>query len=134
MNDMFALGKLAAPLLLAAALGGCSSLSGQSEPEAPVPMQSVPTAGMYPAGPGPGSAAAAGQVGMGPALMGTTIEGSGSVSLAATCELYRSVETAKTPEDRQALIEHYMPGMSPEMRERHLQMMRQRCHADGEHY
>jgi hypothetical protein len=34
---------------------------------------------------------------------------------------------ARTREERQALMDQYMQGMSPEMRERHRQMMWERC-------
>lgn len=43
------------------------------------------------------------------------------------CELQRRVTAAHTPEERQALMEQAMPGMSQDARERRLQMMRESC-------
>jgi hypothetical protein len=48
------------------------------------------------------------------------------VDQAAMCELNRRISSAP-PEERQAMLEQYMPGMSPDMREQHLAMMRARC-------
>lgn len=45
----------------------------------------------------------------------------------AMCDLNERMMAARTPEERQALQERYMQGMSPEMRERHMEMMRERC-------
>ncbi|HJV03478.1 MAG TPA: hypothetical protein VJ752_23280 [Burkholderiaceae bacterium] len=45
----------------------------------------------------------------------------------AMCDLNGRMMAARTPEERQALQERYMQGMSPEMRERHMEMMRERC-------
>lgn len=43
------------------------------------------------------------------------------------CELQRRVMAARTPDERQALMEQAMPGMSQEARERHMQMMGESC-------
>jgi hypothetical protein len=43
------------------------------------------------------------------------------------CELQRRVSSARTPEERQALMDQAMPGMAPETQERHMQMMREGC-------
>lgn len=45
----------------------------------------------------------------------------------SACELQRRVSAARTPEERQGLMDQAMPGMAPETQERHLQMMRQGC-------
>jgi len=43
------------------------------------------------------------------------------------CTLHQQMMSAHTPEERQAMMEQAMPGMPREERERHLQMMQQRC-------
>jgi hypothetical protein len=43
------------------------------------------------------------------------------------CELDQQIMSARTPAERQAIIEQAMPNMPQESRERHLQMMQQRC-------
>ena len=43
------------------------------------------------------------------------------------CALSRRIHDAPTPQERQALIEQAMPGMTPAAREHHLQMMQQHC-------
>jgi hypothetical protein len=43
------------------------------------------------------------------------------------CAMYRSMQTAPTEQDRQAMMERNMQGMSPEMRQQHMAMMRQQC-------
>lgn len=45
----------------------------------------------------------------------------------AMCAMYRSMQNAPTEQDRQAMMERDMQGMSPEMRQRHMEMMRQQC-------
>jgi hypothetical protein len=46
---------------------------------------------------------------------------------AAMCELNRRISSARNPDERASLLEKYLPGMSPDMREQHLEMMRERC-------
>jgi hypothetical protein len=43
------------------------------------------------------------------------------------CAQSRRIMSAPTPEARQAMMEQAMPTISPEMRERHLEMMRKSC-------
>jgi hypothetical protein len=43
------------------------------------------------------------------------------------CATYRSMQTAPTEQDRQAMMDRNMQGMSPEMRQRQMEMMRQQC-------
>ncbi|WP_371766145.1 hypothetical protein [Massilia sp.] len=44
------------------------------------------------------------------------------------CRLHQQMMSARTPEARQAIMEHAMPDMPRESREQHLQMMQQMCH------
>lgn len=110
-------------LALAALLGGCAAQPGQAPGH--VPPQGGPGYGpehpmgrnAVPEGPAPASAG-------GSASAGTT----GSADdQRAMCELHQRFMAARTREERQALMDQYMQGMSPEMRERHRQMMWERC-------
>lgn len=139
----------AAVLVAACAAAGCTSLNAKDQSQQQ-PMHRGPTTGAgfsgslgsgTGSGAGPGSAAAAGSVGMGTPLTdgpgsmtgggmsGATgsMPGPGRADAAKMCQVQRNISGAKSPEERQALMDQYMPGMSPQMREQHLQMMQEMC-------
>jgi hypothetical protein len=101
-------------LLLAGALAGCQSW------QAGAPAQTHPP-------PHRGVGAGAGPSG----TMGSTGSGTGEEpgigDQHAMCEMSRRIMGARTPEERQALMDQNMPGMSPELREQHVQMMSEQC-------
>jgi hypothetical protein len=104
--------------LLAGTLNGCST-STQHRSQSP----SGPIRGPGASAGGSGSAGATGSgSGAGSEQMGSGM----IVDQAAMCELNRRISSA-APQERQAMLEQYMPGMSPDMREQHLAMMRARC-------
>jgi hypothetical protein len=128
--------KLISPALAAAAiavLAGCASHPPDTQTQPPpLPQAAAPV-------PGPGSAAASGQVGMGTpssggdaamsrSMMRTPTARMSTEDALAMCDLNQQFKDAKTPEERQALVERVLPGMSPQERERHLKMMQERCH------
>jgi hypothetical protein len=43
------------------------------------------------------------------------------------CKLNQRIRSARTPEERQAIVEQAMPDMPQDSRERHLRMMQQSC-------
>jgi hypothetical protein len=45
----------------------------------------------------------------------------------AMCAMYRDMQNAPNDQARQAMMDRKMAGMSPEMRQRHMDMMRQQC-------
>lgn len=45
----------------------------------------------------------------------------------AMCAMYRDMQNAPNDQARQAMMDRQMQGMSPEMRQRHMDMMRQQC-------
>ena len=45
----------------------------------------------------------------------------------AMCAMYRRMQNAPTEQERHEVMERNMQGMSPEMRQRHMEMMRQQC-------
>lgn len=112
-------------LALAALLSGCAAQTGQSPDY--VPGQGGPGYGpqgpmgrnAVPEGPAPGESSAGGS-----ASAGTT---GSQDNQQAMCELHQRFMAARTREEREALMDRYMQGMSPEMRERHRQMMWERC-------
>jgi hypothetical protein len=89
--------SIMAPVLLAGTLAGCGAFPGRGGSE--------------------GRGAGAGRIGMG-GMMGDQN---------AMCELNRRMQDAGTPEERQALADQYLAGMSEETREQRLRMMRDRC-------
>lgn len=105
-------------LLIAGMLAGCQS----GPPRAPDHQPPPPHRGV---GTGAGSS---GTMGSGTASgMGTAMHGMSKDSWYAMCGVVRRIEEAPTPEERQALIEKLMPGMSQASRDRHLRMMGARC-------
>lgn len=103
-----------------AVLGGCAAQGGHSPDY--VPRQGGP--GYGPRGP------------MGQDAVPGTPSAGGSASAGATgsaegqrgmCDMHQRIMAARTREERQALLDQSMHGMSPEMRERHMQMMWERC-------
>jgi len=117
--------RIAQALFLAAALAGCAT-QGQMGRQEYLPEHGGPGYGpegpasstnVVPGGPGPAASGTSGQAG--------TIRGSADEM--GMCELHRRIMSARTPAERQALMEQYMPGMSADMRMQHMQMMRDRC-------
>ena len=119
----------AAPALLAGLLSGCSSWRhhgdggpGPTRDGAPMrgPEASAGESGTAGSGTGYGQGRmgpGAGRLGMG-SMMGDRN---------AMCELNRRLMAARTAEERQAMMNRYMAGMSPETREQRLRMMREQC-------
>jgi hypothetical protein len=115
-----------APGLLAGTLAACSTWPGHEGRESAATHRG--SAGQSPPVRGPGaSAGASGSAGSTGSGGGSEQMGSGmTADQAAMCELNRRISSA-TPGERQAMLDQYMPGMSPEVREQHLAMMRERC-------
>jgi hypothetical protein len=115
-----------APGLLAATLAACSNWPGHEGRES----AGQPRSSHSKSGPvrGPGASAgfsgSAGATGCG---AGSGQMGSGmTADHAALCELNRRIASAR-PNERQAMLDQYLPDMSPEMREQRLAMMREQC-------
>lgn len=51
----------------------------------------------------------------------------GMMDKESTCSMYKNMMSARTPAERQAMMDERMKGMSPEMQQRHLEMMQQQC-------
>lgn len=94
-------GRILASLVVAWAVVGCSAPKRASDQD----MHSM-------GGQSSGSTIAAGQM--------------GHMDMDAMCDTHRKMQTA-SPEQRQAMMDQQMKGMSPEMRLRHMEMMQQHC-------
>jgi hypothetical protein len=112
MKTMFML------LPLAVALTACQS--GQMRaPEQPSPPRD-----------GAAAMGASGSAGSGTASGSGASYGGETAGIATwqeMCAQSRRIMSAPTPEARQAMMEQAMPDIAPEMRERHLEMMRKGC-------
>lgn len=51
----------------------------------------------------------------------------GMMDQQSMCAMYGNMMGSRTPEERQAIMDEHMKGMSPEMRQQRLQMMQQQC-------
>jgi hypothetical protein len=110
-----------AALLAAIALAACTTPDNTTdhavhhpEPAAASPAQ-------------PGGMRMEGQSGAG--MMGETASGqmkSEGMDMNHMCAMYRNMQNMPT-EERQAMLDQQMKGMSPEMRQQHMEMMRQQC-------
>jgi hypothetical protein len=51
----------------------------------------------------------------------------GMMDMKSLCEMHKTVMNAKTPAERERIMDEYMQSVSPEMRQRHIEMMQQTC-------
>ncbi len=100
-------------VLVAGALTACQSWQPRG-PEQPPPQRGVGTGAGSSGSAGSGTAAGSG-------------EHMGMQGQQDMCKLHQQMMSARTPEERQAIMEQAMPDMPRESRERHLQMMQQMC-------
>jgi hypothetical protein len=110
-----------AALAAVAALAGCAS-AGDHDRHRMDGSDSATTAtgGTMSAGT-TGSAAGCGMMTDCAAAQGQTMDKD------AMCAMYRDMQNAPNDQARQAMMDRRMQGMSPEMRQRHMDMMRQQC-------
>jgi hypothetical protein len=101
-------------LLLAGTLAAC-----QSWPSHPPDWKPPPPHRGAGTGAGSSSAGAASASGAG--------EKAGVGSWYGMCALNQRIMSARTPDERQFIIEQVMPNMSAEERDQHLRMMQQSC-------
>ena len=130
-------GSLVAVLIAAAALAGCAA--GQEER-----MQHRPEAASATSPGGMGQGGSTGQMGMmggaGPdgqkGMMGGAdgqkgMMGAGGqmgmMDKKSMCEMHDKMMSAKTPAERTAIMDDHMKNMSPEARQKHMEMMKQQC-------
>lgn len=51
----------------------------------------------------------------------------GSSDMKSMCEMHKNMMSAKSPAEREAMMEQKMKSMSPEMRRQHMEMMSEMC-------
>jgi hypothetical protein len=116
-----------APALLAGTLAACSTWPGHEGQKATPKQRSgvsqSPSGPMRGPGSSSGSTGGSGSTGSGSEQMASGMTG----DQAAMCELNRRIASARSPAERQAMMDLYLPGMTAEMREQHLKMMGERC-------
>lgn len=113
--------------LAAACLAGCAASVDASGPgSAGISAQGGTAAGAMMAGQ---AACGMGASGMGASGMAQGAAGCGMQHMdrEAMCAMYRGMRDAPTEAARQEMMEQRMSGMSPETRQRHMEMMRQHC-------
>lgn len=127
--------RIFAALTALASLVACATPGADQDHEQHHPAQSAGTTA--PASTG-GSAAQGGMAGgamtgsqAGCGMMGGSMAG-GQTGCAhmdkeSMCAMYRNMRDAPNEQARQAMMDRQMHGMSPEMRQRHMDMMRQQC-------
>jgi hypothetical protein len=52
----------------------------------------------------------------------------GGADMQAMCALQQRLKAAHSEHERQAILDQAMPGMTPDLRQQHLEMLRQQCH------
>lgn len=82
------------------------------------------TPGAYGTGESGSAASMGGAAGSG---QGASSTGAATGSNQQVCAMYGRMMGARTPEERQSLMEQMMPGMSAASRQQHLEMMRRQC-------
>lgn len=100
----------------AAALAACAPMQQDQDHQRHHPGRSVDAMA-----PSPGQHSAQG--GMGAGMSG----GMGPADKEAMCARYRGMRDAPDEQARQAMMHREMGAMSPEMRQRHMDMMRKQC-------
>jgi len=111
-----------AGLLVTAGLVACANPEGDQGHEQHHPGQSANAAG-------PGNAGESSSTGgmMGRGMTGASEGGPHTMDKDAMCAMYRGMRDAPSEQERQAMMERNMPGMSPEVRQQHMEMMQQQC-------
>lgn len=121
-------------LLITASLAACANPPGDQDRGQQHPAQAAPTTVPNPTGTSAQSSMLGGPMkeghagcGMMDACREARPGGMPHMDKESMCALYRSMRDAPTGRERQAMMERNMQGMPPEMRERHMEMMRQQC-------
>lgn len=129
---------LIATLLAVAALAGCAATQqpgrearsqggvSQEEQRAHHPQDA---AAQPPATTGAGTAARQGAMmgGQGGMMGGQGGMMGGQMELKSMCDMHERMKRSRTPQERSAMMEDTMKNMTPEMRQRHVEMMERQC-------
>ena len=111
MKSIFqSLGSRVAVLIAAIALTGCAAIRDEHRQHQLEASSATSPGGM-------GRGGSTGQMGM----MGGA---GGQMDMKSMCEMHNKM-SSKTPKERSAMMDEHMKSMSPEMRQRHMEMMQQ---------
>lgn len=106
-----------AVFVAAAALTGCAAMKEEHEQHHPE-TAAQDTSGRM------GRGGSTEQMGM----MGGGAGGQmGMMDKKSMCEMHEKMMTTKTPAERTAMMDEHMKNMSPEERQKHMEMMKQQC-------
>jgi hypothetical protein len=106
-----------AVFVAAAALTGCAAMEEKHRQHHPESSTAESSGGM-------GRGGSTGQMGM----MGGGAGGQmGMMDKKSMCEMHDRMMTAKTPAEQAAMMDECMKNMSPEARQKHMEMMKQQC-------
>lgn len=109
--------SLVAVFVAAAALTGCAAIQEKHKQHHPEVSATGSPGGM-------GRGGSTGQMGM----MGGGASGQmGMMDNKSMCEMHDKMMGARTPAERTAMMDERMKNMSPEERQRHMEMMKQQC-------
>lgn len=125
--------SLIAVFAVAAALTGCAA--NQTQPQTKATTQEEHKA-HHPESEAAQPSSKAGQRG-GSGSMGMMGQGgggqmgmmgqAGQMDMKSMCEMHDRMKATRTPAERSAMMDERMKNMSPEMRQRHMEMMQQQC-------
>jgi hypothetical protein len=133
--------SLIAILAAAAALAGCAANQSQpqSQPKTPTQTEEEHKA-HHPDGAAaqPSSRMAQGGASNSMGMMGQGAQGggmgkmgqggaAGQMDMKSMCDMHDRMKTAGTDKERSAMMDENMKSMSPEMRQKHMEMMQQQC-------
>jgi hypothetical protein len=104
-------GSLVFALVAATALTGCAAMQDEHLQHHPAAASATSPGGMGQGGP-------AGQMGM---MSGAD----GQMDMKSMCEMHNKMMGSKTPEQQKAMMDDHMKSMSPEMKQHHMDMMKQ---------
>lgn len=119
---------LVAALVLSACASTQSSPSVESSTASSGPMMGGASGGAPMMG-----SSSSGQGGMmggtsgGGMMGGSSASHGGMMDKQTMCQMYERMRSARTQEEHQAMMNQVMPGISPDMQQRHMQMMEQQC-------
>lgn len=104
-------GSLIAVFVAIAALNGCAALQDKHKQHHPEASSTRSVGGM-------GQGGSTGQMGM---MSGA----GGQMDMKSMCEMHNKMMSSKTPAERTAMMDDHMKNMSPEARQKHMEMMQQ---------
>ena len=114
-------GSLVFALIAAAALTSCAATQEEHLQHHPEAASATSPGGM-------GRGSSTGQTGMmggADGKMGMMGGADGQMDMKSMCKMHNNMMSSKTPEQQRAMMDDHMKSMSPEARQKHMEMMQQ---------